>query len=326
MVVRRVFDFEDLRSVYSFIVLVLVDWCRMQIDSIDSMSRPQYAKPELAKDLFEAYEYQVLAKTTFGGLTEKMGLEEDELWKVLTVLGNGSVEETVEEMDEEGVEYMFMDQNMLWSQHESRLVTAIDIEGLAEMADESGGRIVPGVGYNPNRIRESLDRVERAVDELDFRYVWFHPMSWGLKPTDEKCYPLYSKCDELGVPVAIQTGQSAEPLTSEPGHPIYADEVAIDFPELELILTHTGWPWTGEWCSMLWRHPNVYGNIGAYYPNHMPDDQVDFIDSGRIRDKVLWATNGLDIGRHKQEFLDLDIRGETKERVLRENALELFDL
>ena len=33
------------------------------------MSRPQYADPEMARDLFEAYEYRVLAKTTFGGLT-----------------------------------------------------------------------------------------------------------------------------------------------------------------------------------------------------------------------------------------------------------------
>jgi predicted TIM-barrel fold metal-dependent hydrolase len=297
-----------------------------EIRAIDSMSRPQYANPELAKDLFESYEYKVLAKTTFGGLTDKMGLGEDELWKVLTVLGNESVEETVAEMDETDVEYMFMDQNMMWSQRESRLISAVTIDELSEMVDESDGRIIAGVGYNPNRIQESLERIERAVTELGFKYVWFHPMSWGLKPSDEKCYPLYSKCIELDIPVALQTGQSAEPLPSEPGHPMYSDQVAIDFPKLELVLTHTGWPWTEEWCSMLWRHPNVYGNIGAYYPNHMPDEQVEFIDSGRIRDKVLWATNGLDLGRHKEEFLALDIREETKRKVLRENAVELFNL
>lgn len=294
--------------------------------AIDTMSRPQYANPELARGLFDAHEYRVLARTTFGGLTEKMGLDDDELWKVLTVFGNDSVEETVEEMDEVGVEYVFMDQNMLWSQRESRLVTAASIEELAEMADRSNGRIVPGAGYNPNRITESLERLERAVEDLGFRYVWFHPMSWGLKPTASACYPLYSKCVELDVPVTIQTGQSAEPLTSEPGRPMYADEVAIDFPELELILSHTGWPWTEEWCSMLWRHPNVYGNVGAYYPDFMPDEQVAFIDSGRIRENVLWATNGLDLGRHRSEFEGLDISDETRRRVLRENAVELFDL
>lgn len=308
------------------IIITCVAPSVMEIQAIDTMSRPQYARPELAEDLFEAYEYRVLAKTTFGGLTERMELDDKELWKVLTVLGNESVPETVEEMDEVGVDFMFMDQNMLWSQRESRLITAVSVDELSEMVDKADGRIVPGVGYNPNRIQESLDRVERAVEDNDFRYVWFHPMSWGLRPTNAKCYPLYSKCVDLGVPVAIQTGQSAEPLTSEPGHPMYADEVAIDFPDLELILTHTGWPWTKEWCSMLWRHPNVHGNIGAYYPKFLSSEQVAFIDSGRIREKVLWATNGLDIGRHKSEFLDLDIREETKRRVLRENAVELFDL
>lgn len=296
------------------------------VQAIDTMCRPFYARPELAKPYFETHEYRVLAETTFGGVTARHGLEEGEEWKVFAMLGNESVAETVEEMDEVGVERVFMDQTMQWSMAESRLLTLLDVDDLAAMAEESGGRIVPGVGYNPFDIEASLDRVERAVEELGFRYVWFHPMTFGLRPSDEKCYPLYSKCLELDVPVCLQTGQSAEPLPSEPGHPMYADQVAIDFPNLTLVLTHTGWPWTEEWCSMLWRHPNVYGNVGAYYPSFLPDSQVEFIDSGRIREKVLWATNGLGLERCKREFLELPVEERTVERVLRENALEVFDL
>jgi threonine dehydrogenase-like Zn-dependent dehydrogenase len=74
--------------------------------------------------------------------------------------------------------------------------------------------------------------------------------------------------------------------------------VARDFPDLTLILTHAGWPWPDEWCSVLWRWPNVYGNIGAYFPSFLPDRQVKFFDSGRIRNKVLWASNALGVGGH----------------------------
>ena len=42
------------------------------------------------------------------------------------------------------------------------------------------------------------------------------------------------------IPVTFQTGQSAEPLPSEVGRPMYADEVAMDFPNLVMVLTHTG--------------------------------------------------------------------------------------
>jgi hypothetical protein len=63
-------------------------------------------------------------------------------------------------------------------------------------------------------------------------------MTYVLKPTDKKCYPLYAKCNDLDVPVCFQTGQSAEPLPSEPGYSMYADEIPMDFPDLTIVFTH----------------------------------------------------------------------------------------
>ena len=105
-----------------------------------------------------------------------------------------------------------------------------------------------------------------------------------------------------------------------------ADEVAIDFPNLTMVLTHTGWPWIDEWISVIWRHPNVYGNIGAYYPSGLYKATVDFMDGGVGREKVLWATNGFGLTRCKKEFLELPIRDDTKRKVLRDNAIKVFKL
>lgn len=297
------------------------------IAAIDTMNRPHYARAETARQKFEEiYEYQLLSETTFAGVKERYDLEEGEEWKVLTEVGHQSVEDMVQEMDEVGVEKVFIDQLLVWSRRENELVVEASVEDIAEMVDKSDGRIVPGVGYNPLRIRESLERIEYAVEDLGFEYIWFHPTTFGLKPTDQKCYPLYSKAVELDVPVGYQTGQSAEAIPIEPGRPTHADQVAADFPELKLVLTHAGWPWYREWISMLWRHPNVYGNIGAYFPSFLPDELVEFMDSGRIRDKVFWATNGLGTERCKREFLELDISDETKRMVLRDNAVEFYNL
>lgn len=296
------------------------------IQAIDTMSRPFYIEPERAKPLFEAYEYQVIAETAFGGVRDRLGLDDDEVWKVLSLNGNDSLAETLEEMDEVGVDRMFVDEVLQWSPHESREIAAADLDLLAEWRDKSDGRIVPGVGYNPFRIDESLARIERAVEDLGFNYVWFHPVTFGLEPSDERCYPLYRKCDELDVPVSYQSGHSAEPIPSEYGRPMYIEPVARDFPDLTLILTHAGWPWPMEWCSVLWRYPNVYGNIGAYFPSFLPEQQVEFFDSGRIRNKVLWASNALGLDRCKSEFLELPIREKSKRAILRENALNVFDI
>ena len=52
------------------------------------------------------------------------------------------------------------------------------------------------------------------------------------------------------------------------------------------------------------------------------------MDSGRGRDKVPFGTNanGLGLERCVKEFLELPIRDETKQRVLRDNAIELLRL
>lgn len=295
------------------------------IGAVNARCPAFYVERELAKEISQVYEFNTVANTTFGGVKERLGLEDGEEWKVLGMFGHESVEETVAEMDRVGVDRMFVDDAAQWSHHDTETTNLCSIEHLAQMRDESDGRLIPGLGYDPYDIRGSLDRIERAFDDLDFGYIWFHPMTYGMKPTDERCYPLYTKAEEMGIPVSFQTGHSAEPLPSSPGRPMYADQVAMDFPDLDIVLTHSGWPWTEEWCSMLWRFPNVYGCFGAYYPSFLPERQVEFMN-GKIRHKVMWQTNGLDLERHKQEMLDLPVSEETKEQVLRENAAELYGL
>ena len=151
-------------------------------------------------------------------------------------------------------------------------------------------------------------------------------MTFGIAPNDRRCYPLYAKCVELGIPVGLQVGHSAEPLPSNVGHPMLVDDVAIDLPDLKINLSHTGWPWTGEFISMLWRHPNVYGDISAYFPSTLDHQLVEFFDSSKGRNKIMYGTNGFDLGRFKTDFESLPISDRTKERVRRANALEFLGL
>ncbi len=293
--------------------------------AIDSMCRPFYCEPELLKPLFEHYEFKVMAHTTFSGVMKRLGIKEGEEWKVLAGLSKASVEDMLAEMDEIGVDLVLMDQMVMWSWREQKEMGHYSLEKMAELIEKSGGRIVGGAGYNPFRIKESLEEIERAVKDYGFKYVWIHPITFGISFNDKKLYPLYIKCIELDIPCCMQVGHSAEPLPSWMGHPMNVDEVAIDFPELKLVLTHTGWPWIHEWLSMMWRHPNVYGNIGAYYPKDLDEDIIKFMD-GRLRHKIMWATNGFGMTRCKKEFLELPIREETKRAVLWENAVKVFKL
>ena len=299
------------------------------LKAIDGSLSPGYCTPtdpERAKATFEIYEMKVMAYTTFGGVFKRMGLGPGEEWKVLTMGGKDSVEEMLAEMDEAGVERVVMNPMKFWSQREHKLFHEVGADEVYEMVKKANGRVIGGASYNPFRIKESLEEIDRAVKEYGFKYVWHHPISFGMRPDDRRMYPLYAKCSELGITVGMQVGHSAEVLTSEPGHPMAADNVAIEFPDLTMILTHTGYPWIEEWCSMLWRHPNVYGMLNAYFPSGLQPETIRFVDSPRGRDKVLWGSHGFGITRWVNEFLQLPISDKTKKKVLQDNPIKAFKL
>ncbi len=292
---------------------------------------------------FKYKEMQIMLQTTFkvlgkGGATpkekpakepsaNKEGQAKKKSASKMPLQGHDSVADCMETMDDLGYANISVCATKMWSYYWHReFILNTPVDPVGDAVKESGGRVMGAASYDPFRIMDSLAEIEYCVKELGFNYVWFHPLSYGVPPNDRRCYPLYAKCMELDIAVGFQVGQSAEVLPSDGGRPMLADDVAIEFPDLRINLSHTGWPWVDEWCSMLWRHPNVYGDISAYYPHSLDDRLIKFMDSSRGRDKVLFGTNGLGLKRCKEEFLALDIREETKRMILYDNARRFLKL
>jgi predicted TIM-barrel fold metal-dependent hydrolase len=306
------------------------------IQAIDIMNHPNEAERGLGSDPFQYEEFKIMLRTTFKAIARNRdetkpdpkkgdGAKRAKSGGLLT--GHGSVAELIPDMDELGYSHIVISATKMWSyRYHHKLILDFKVDDVGRLVKEGNGRIIGAASYNPFRIEESIADVEKGVREYGFKYVWFHPLSFGLAPNDRRFYPLYSKCNELDIAVGMQVGHSAEVLPSDVGRPMLVDDVAIDFPNLRINLSHTGWPWVDEWCSMLWRHPNVYGDISAYFPKTLDERQVRFMDSGRGRDKVLFGTNGLGLKKCVEQFRELPIRDETKQKVLHDNAVAFLKL
>lgn len=308
-----------------------------RILAIDVMNHPIEAKRSLGGDAFEFEEFKIMLRTTFKAAAasrgkkaskkktraKKKASKKDRGSALLQ--GHASVKELVRDMDELGYDKIVITATKMYSyRYHHQMILDYDVDDVGQLVDEARGRIVGAASYNPWRIEESLQDVEKGVREYGFKYVWFHPLSFGMAPNDRRFYPLYAKCNELDIAVGMQVGHSAEVLPSDVGRPMLVDDVAIDFPNLRINLSHTGWPWVDEWCSMLWRHPNVYGDISAYYPRSLDERQVRFMDSSRGRSKVLFGTNGLGLRPCIEQFRALPVKEETQRAVLRDNALQFL--
>jgi predicted TIM-barrel fold metal-dependent hydrolase len=237
-----------------------------------------------------------------------------------------SIEEMLQRMDEAGVEKVFITQCKMWSYRRKWMYMDTQLEDVLQYTEKYPERFVGLAGYNPFQIQESLREVETAVTRHGFKGVYVHIYGFDIRIDDRKMYPLYAKCEELGVPVSLQVGHVLEAMPSEGARPIYLDRVACDFPQLKLIGAHTGWPWVDELLSVCYKWENVWLGVDAWMPKYLPPQILQFINSRMGQDRCLWGTNGLPWKESLEQIDQLGLKEEAKRKLLRENAAELFQL
>ncbi len=187
---------------------------------------------------------------------------------------------------------------------------------LAEVVRRHPTEILCGFGcVDPRQPMAAVREVERAVRELGLRGIVFEPGFLGISPVDRRCYPVYAKCLELGVPVGLHTGinfSSHGPLEYE--RPVLVDRIACDFPELTLICHHGGWPWPHEAAAVAWKHKNVYLEFGAIAPRYQAPgagggwgDIAHLMDTV-LRERVLFGTDWPML-RYERVLEELDLLG-----------------
>ena len=53
-------------------------------------------------------------------------------------------------------------------------------------------------------------------------------------------------------------------------NPIHLDDVAVDFPDMTIIIAHPSWPWQDEALSVCLHKPNVYIDLSGWSPKYFP--------------------------------------------------------
>jgi len=207
----------------------------------------------------------------------------------------------------------------------------IPYQQIAQYCDAYPDRFSGLAGVDPTRGVEQLKELDHAVKDLGFVGAHFYPHWFRMPPDSALCYPLYSRCEELGIPIMMQVGQNLiyqkDVRLPSVAKPILLDQVAIDFPNLVLIGIHIGVPWTDEMIAMAWKHENVYIGIDAYAPKHLPASLKHYMNSYGSH-KVMFGTDWpvIDPERAVREMQEHEFRSESLEKIMRGNAVKVFRL
>jgi predicted TIM-barrel fold metal-dependent hydrolase len=186
---------------------------------------------------------------------------------------------------------------------------------------------MPFVALNPYLVANLAKEFERLI-KLGARGLKLCPSYNLFYPNDSILYPLYGLAQESRLPVLVHTGSSVfKGARIKYADPIYIDDVAVDFPNLCILMAHSGrgfWYDKAFYLSKL--HENVYMEISGLPPQNLLDY---FPHLENNIDKVVFGSDWpavQNIEQNIKKIRALPIAEDSKKKILSENAKRILGL
>ncbi|NUO81658.1 amidohydrolase [candidate division KSB1 bacterium] len=193
-------------------------------------------------------------------------------------------------------------------------------------------RLIAFGGVHP-RFCDNVEAEMARLLKLGLRCLKVHPPHQNIAANAYRYgntaqEALYRRAEQENMLVMFHGGTSIFPGARN----VFADtmpidDVAVDFPNLQIIIAHAGRPLHTETTFfLLRRHKNIHIDISGIPPKKL----LEYVPRlAEIANKTLWGTDwpspGVrDMRRNVEDFLALPIPQETKAAILSENALRLL--
>jgi uncharacterized protein len=208
-------------------------------------------------------------------------------------------------------------------------------EEIAELAAEHADVLIPFASVDPARGADAVARARRLAGGGVVRGFKFHPNLQGFFPDDRAVYPLYEVLQEHGMVALFHSGHTGVGAGTRGGggvrlkysNPMHVDDVAVDFPDLKIILAHPSFPWQDEALSVALHKPNVHIDLSGWSPKYFPPSLVQHANT-LLKNKVLFGSD-FPVITPDRWLADLDrteIRDSVRPLILKDNAVRLLGL
>jgi hypothetical protein len=208
-------------------------------------------------------------------------------------------------------------------------------EEVAEIAAANADVLIPFASVDPHKGARGVEEARRLIAEHGVRGFKFHPNMQAFFPNDRAVYPLYETIAEAGLPALFHSGHTGIGAGLPGGggvrlkysNPMFVDDVAVDFPELPIVLAHPSFPWQDEALSIALHKPQVRIDLSGWSPKYFPPQLVRYANT-LLRHQVLFGSDYPMItpDRWLADFERLEIDDEVRPLILKENAARLLGL
>ena len=171
-------------------------------------------------------------------------------------------------------------------------------EEIAQAARENSDMMVAFASIDPHKGKMGAREARRLIEEEGIRGFKFHPTVQGYHPYDKMAWPIYEVIAEHQLPAIFHTGHSGIGSGMRCGgglrlaysNPMHLDDVAIDFPDMQIVMAHPSFPWQDEALSVATHKPNVWIDLSGWSPKYFPKQLVQYANT-LLKDRVLFGSD-----------------------------------
>jgi hypothetical protein len=164
-------------------------------------------------------------------------------------------------------------------------------DAIAAYAKAHPGRVVGFMSVDPMH-PGAIEEMARA-HELGLRGLKLAPIYQGFHALEGRAFGVYAKAAELGLPILIHQGTTFPRLAPlKVANPLLLEDIALAFPQLQIVIAHMGHPWMAETIVLIRKHPNLYADISAlhYRPWQYYNGLILALEYG-VQDKLLFGSD-----------------------------------
>ncbi len=207
-------------------------------------------------------------------------------------------------------------------------------EEILEAAHANSDMMVAFASIDPHKGKFGAREARRLIAD-GVRGFKFHPTCQGFFPNDRMAYKLYEVIAEHKLPAIFHSGHSGIGTGMRGGggmrlkysNPIHVDDVAVDFPDMKIIIAHPSWPWQDEALSVCLHKQNVYIDLSGWSPKYFPPQLVQYANT-QLKKKILFGSDFplIPPDRWIKDFKEANFKPEVHDLILKHNAIEALGL
>lgn len=196
--------------------------------------------------------------------------------------------------------------------------------------------VVAGISYL-NFKEKDLREISEYLDEGLIKGLKLYPGYEPFYPHDSRLQIVYDMATEYDVPVMFHSGDTYSPKAKVRfSHPLHIDDVAVDNPEMKIVICHVGNPWIKDCMEVVYKNENVYADFSGLVLGDFTDRFEKYMKN-QLEEMLIYAGEpkyflyGTDwpistMGSYIAFMNQLDVEDSEKELIMWQNAAKLFKL